>query len=678
MISKIGVHIKNEDADYMFRMNMSDLPSEKRNALDVLAKKEISAGKFINLHPVLKEYLFLDKESDNVLIVAMRYLTGDLRPKSKGFVDIIIRTKDDEDITLRLYNTAPASLKDPFMSVIKAMETKMKNPAVEFANKAKAGGYNDLSDAEYTKELNKVKRKAFYYDDRPEVPFIHLAINFAEPLLLCKEIPEYTVADAYRIHTIDGNLPKTDDSKFEEAKKAKDNIPVENVETGIADNNDSDEKKKKHKKKKSKNTYLRRDDVDVTAITSAYSALKKEAEKLKKEYEEGAENEVPTTPQEYDRVDSSVLDSFFMDYSSEYVDNVGNSHWARAADNFLRNVSFLQFYEEVSEYVIGHKDELKKACYYVYSYLRSAAYSHKDNVLRSNFIITGRSGCGKTEFYRALKEVFAKHNFDYNTMFINIASITNEGYKGVNLSTLMKGFYKYNSDGYGIIFFDEIDKKMFQNSKYNNLGWTIDDFLTMLDGDGIQISEKLYGDESATLYPTKRILFIGLGAFDMIRAEKEAGNKSFGFTELDDNEKLNIYIDNISADEMAEAGASQEFLGRFSDIINFKSLTEDDIRDILSQKINQEFVYPASAPINNIKICDNAMKKLMSMANDKRGIRSMVGKIRSIAAEAVIEAWCDETKCDKNLNINIMDIDPVIVKCTYPKNPSPKKRKKGE
>ena len=51
---------------------------------------------------------------------------------------------------------------------------KMKNPAVEFANQAKAGKYNDLSDAEYAIELEKVKNKAKLWEDKPDADLLTL------------------------------------------------------------------------------------------------------------------------------------------------------------------------------------------------------------------------------------------------------------------------------------------------------------------------------------------------------------------------------------------------------------------------------------------------------------------------------------------------------------------------
>ena len=59
---------------------------------------------------------------------------------------------------------------------------KMKNPAVEFAAQAKAGKYNDLSDAEYQIELEKCKLKSKPWEDKPEADMLTLYFSATDML----------------------------------------------------------------------------------------------------------------------------------------------------------------------------------------------------------------------------------------------------------------------------------------------------------------------------------------------------------------------------------------------------------------------------------------------------------------------------------------------------------------
>ena len=59
---------------------------------------------------------------------------------------------------------------------------KMKNPAVEFSNQAKAGKFNDLSDEEYKIQLEKVKEKSKLWEDKPEVDLLTLFFSATDAL----------------------------------------------------------------------------------------------------------------------------------------------------------------------------------------------------------------------------------------------------------------------------------------------------------------------------------------------------------------------------------------------------------------------------------------------------------------------------------------------------------------
>ena len=71
---------------------------------------------------------------------------------------------------------------------------KMKNPAVEFSNQAKAGKFNDLSDAEYEIELKKVKNKSKLWEDKPEADL--LTLYFAATDMLPKNSMRTLVSNA--------------------------------------------------------------------------------------------------------------------------------------------------------------------------------------------------------------------------------------------------------------------------------------------------------------------------------------------------------------------------------------------------------------------------------------------------------------------------------------------------
>ena len=174
----------------------------------------------------------------------------------------------------------------------------------------------------------------------------------------------------------------------------------------------------------------------------------------------------------------------------------------------------------------------------------------------------------------------------------------------------------------------------------------------------LEINDNL-GKRTVT-YPTDKALFIGLGAFADLRENKTQSGTNVGFTAPDVSEMVKKYTGAITADDITEFGASHEFVGRFCDIINFTDLNDDDIIKILNLKLYTEFIKPKSVPVKNIEISETATKKLLDIANGKRGVRAMVGKVKDIVSENILKLW-EESGENALLDITINDIDPVDV-----------------
>lgn len=59
---------------------------------------------------------------------------------------------------------------------------KLKNPAVEFAKKAKAGEFDKLSDDEYYAKLQEVEAQSVLWEDKPEIDLLTLFFNATDTL----------------------------------------------------------------------------------------------------------------------------------------------------------------------------------------------------------------------------------------------------------------------------------------------------------------------------------------------------------------------------------------------------------------------------------------------------------------------------------------------------------------
>lgn len=350
-------------------------------------------------------------------------------------------------------------------------------------------------------------------------------------------------------------------------------------------------------------------------------------------------------------------DENIMLYSSTYSENQRLSD----INDLLDSMSLNNFYKRMRKYVIGHDKELKRACYYVYSYLSSITKSEKG--IR-NFFITGKSGNGKTEFIRALKAVLNVDDYRFPTIPIvtmDTTSLTASGWKGASLDELVEPFYRNNHNGIGIIVLDEMDKKMvnaFNNKSIQSFNAELqNNFLTMLDGEGVCV--KRVNDYYT--YPTKNTLIIGLGAFSSIRKQISEENASkIGFTPQPEQNEQNEYDIDITVDTLIKYGAKEELAGRIFDVINFKTLSDKDIKKIIHNKIKSDIIDPVSIPINNITFSRSAEKEIIEYCKSDTGIRRAINEINRIAADCVTASM----RMDKLIDIHIISFNPLNVKTT--------------
>lgn len=74
------------------------------------------------------------------------------------------------------------TLYNSYQLFVQLTSKKLKNPAVEFAKDAKAGKFDDISDAEYNEKLDDVERRAVLWEDKPELDLLTLYFNATEHL----------------------------------------------------------------------------------------------------------------------------------------------------------------------------------------------------------------------------------------------------------------------------------------------------------------------------------------------------------------------------------------------------------------------------------------------------------------------------------------------------------------
>lgn len=317
---------------------------------------------------------------------------------------------------------------------------------------------------------------------------------------------------------------------------------------------------------------------------------------------------------------------------------------------WFQKTSFSEFYNEISKRVIG-QDSLKLVLANVYNYLSGVL---NGTPIKNNMLLSAPSGCGKTETYRALKDYFSKQIPSMYVYIYDVSAITSNGFKGQDANSILVPFFQEGIENpIGIVFLDEFDKKMvpvFSGTGENINREVQSGMLTIIEGGEVRSPKGL-------IVNTDKLMFVGLGSFDLYRESRDNKPNQIGLgSEWSDKDE--DHYKPLTRDDMVDAGASSEIIGRFPYIVNYERLSEESVEKIIDKCVNEA---AESFNLNKLVIEEPVLETLKKSANSRYGCRLIEATIKEIILEAYTNAMISAPGYGK-LSMRIKDTNDVKTK----------------